>query len=110
MQKNNGMATMCKAIAIIIFCVAFIAGFGMGVDGNGGAVFGIWAGGFFAGLAFLAIGEIIKLLSTINQKLMIVNEQLTFSNLKADRNTEIIVNALGYELKEDEPDEDENGA
>ncbi len=77
-QNNNTLATAFGVIGIIIFSVGFVLGLLFSnpndIVNNRDAVaittmLNTWAGYFQAGMIFIGLGEIIKLLHNINKKL-----------------------------------------
>lgn len=75
--SGNGIATVFKVLAIIIFIIGFIAGIVMGNQAGKSVInsnFSLpaalicWAAGFVSAMMFMGFGEIIQLLTDLKNK------------------------------------------
>lgn len=70
--ENNVVATILKALAYVVYAVAFLAGILLGKDLKGDPSFILmlvyWIAGLFAGTMLLGFSEVIRLLHEINRK------------------------------------------
>lgn len=76
-SPGNGIATVFKILAVIIFVIGFIVGIVMGNQAGGSGwendfslpvALACWAAGFISGMMFMGFGEIIQLLTEIKNK------------------------------------------
>ena len=67
-SNANTIASIFSAIAWIVFIIGFIAGFIIGSNINYGMAAICWVSSFLTGLPYLALAEIIKLLTAIKNK------------------------------------------
>lgn len=71
-SENNTVATILKALAFVVYAVAFLAGLLLGKDLRGDPsvilMLVYWIAGMFAGTMLLGFSEVIRLLHKINQK------------------------------------------
>lgn len=66
--EHNGVASLLKGLAVVVYIFAFIAGFVMGKDLTFGITLICWVAGLFSGTMLLGFSEMVRLLHEINQK------------------------------------------
>ena len=70
-KTGNSIAKTLKAIAVIIYICALIAGIVAAATAGSigvGIMFGVWFGGFIFGTMMFGFSEVIRLLDSINKK------------------------------------------
>ena len=71
-KSSNGVASLLKGLAFMVYLLGFILGIVMGKDPYGDFSFGMalayWVVGLFSGTMLLGFSEVVRLLHEINQK------------------------------------------